>query len=150
MEPAIWGFVGTIIGAAASIITTVITNRNQFQLQKENDSLKRQERARAFQRDNLLKIQDTLQDALRFSGQAYLEFLKAYKKDGKWGKVYLPGELDESIRLTNSRFVVLVERVSDEALRSELKTLQSNFASFSLLQSLKNLYKLQVFYTLSA
>lgn len=66
MEPAIWGFVGTLTGAAASIITTVIISRNQVQLQKENDSLERQERARAFQRENLLKIQDILQEALRF------------------------------------------------------------------------------------
>lgn len=135
MEPAIWGFVGTLIGAAASIITTVIISGNQVQLQKENNSLERQERARVFQRENLLKIQDTLQDALRFHGQAYLEFLKAYRKDGKWRKVYLPDELDENIRLTNSRLLVLVERVSNDSLRSKLKTVQSNLTAFSLSKS---------------
>lgn len=88
MEPAIWGFVGTLIGAAASIITTVITSRNQVQLQKEYDLLERQERAQVFQRENLLKIQDTLQDALRFYGQAYLEFLKVYRRDGKWEEYF--------------------------------------------------------------
>lgn len=51
------------------------------------------------------------------------------------GRVFLPDELDENIRLTNSRFVALVERVSDESLRSELKTVQSNLNTLSFTKS---------------
>lgn len=51
------------------------------------------------------------------------------------GKVYLPDELDENIRLTNSRFILLVERVSNDLLRSELKTVQSNLTGLSFSKS---------------
>ncbi|MEX2411736.1 MAG: hypothetical protein WD607_10290 [Candidatus Paceibacterota bacterium] len=130
MEPATWGLIGTlfgaIIGAGASIITSVITSQNQVQLQKNRASLVRKERARAFQRETLLEIQDALNDLLRQNGQAYLIHRKNYKSEGKWGQSYLPDDLDENIRLANSKFVALVERISDDSLRSDLKELRSN------------------------
>lgn len=125
MEAATWGFIGTlagaIIGAAASIVTTVLTSRNAIHLQRETDSLERSERARAFQRDNLLEMQDALQDALRLMGRAHLEDQAAFRREGNWGRGMLSDDTDENIRLANRRLSALVERVADDSLRSKLK-----------------------------
>lgn len=132
MDAAVWGFIGTlagaIVGAGASIVTVVLTSRNAMQLQRESDTLERQERARAFQRDNLLQVQDVLQDALRLMGRAHLEDLREFRRSGTWGKSYLSDEVNEDIRLANRRMSALVERIADDSLRSELKAIHEQIS----------------------
>ena len=57
MEAALWGFLGTIVGAMVSIATSWINSRNETERQRQANSFERLERARAFQRDNLLNLQ---------------------------------------------------------------------------------------------
>lgn len=125
MEAAFWGFIGTLVGAiagaGASIVTTVITSRNAARLQREANSLERQERAREFQRETLLQVQDALQDAMRLMVRANLEDVKAFHSGGEWGKNYLGKELDQEVLLANRRMSLLVERIADDSLRSGLK-----------------------------
>jgi hypothetical protein len=129
VEPALWGFVGTlvgaIVGASASIVTTMITTRNATRLRREVDSLERLERARAFQRDNLLQVQDVLLDAMRLMGRAHMEELLEFRRSGNWGKGYLSDEVNEKILLANRRMFALVERIADDSLRLELKTIHT-------------------------
>ena len=77
MEPVTWGFlgtiVGTIVGASASIITTLITGRYSIKLQKDAISHERNERAREFQRNNLLELQNVLSSHMRLVTRAHLE-----------------------------------------------------------------------------
>lgn len=141
MEASIWGFVGTlvgaIVGASASISTTIIANNNASRLQREADSQERKERARAFQRDTLIAVQDSLQDAIRLMMRAHLEDLVAHRKGGEWGKGLLNGELDESIQSTNRKLAVLSERIANDSIRSELKELRMTIAQ-ALLASSEN------------
>ena len=84
MEPLTWGFigtlVGTLVGAAASIITTHINARNAIKIQNDLENYKRQEIFREFQRDNYLKLQETFLKALRLVSLLHLEEIKKYKK----------------------------------------------------------------------
>ncbi|MBU1425530.1 MAG: hypothetical protein KKH12_03020 [Gammaproteobacteria bacterium] len=128
MDATTWGFVGalagTVIGAAASIFTTLITNWNASRLQQNADSLERAERARSFQRDNLLELQVSIQDAMRLVGRAHHEDVVASKKSGGWGESKLSEEVNQNIHLTNTKLSVLSVRVADDDLRSKLELLR--------------------------
>ena len=125
MDSATWGFigvlVGSLIGAAASIVTTAINNWNASRLQKNSNDFERQELARAFQRDNLLKLQDALQDSVRFASQAHFEDQKEYLKNGEWGKAMLSISIDENLLESNRKLSILTERIESNELRSEIK-----------------------------
>jgi hypothetical protein len=93
VDAALWGFLGALVGAGTSIATTWVSNRHEATRQRQADSLERVERARAFQRDNLLELQDTLQNAMRFCGRMLHEDQMAFKRGGKWGKALLGDEV---------------------------------------------------------
>ncbi len=132
MDAATWGFIGTlvgaVVGASASILTTVISGRNSAYLQKNTDTLERVERARSFQRSNLIELQDSLLDAMRFIGRAYVEDTMASKKNGEWGKSLLSKEVNQGILLSTRKLAILTERVSNDELRSDLKGLRQLMA----------------------
>jgi hypothetical protein len=46
MDAMTWGFVGTVVGATASIATTAITNWNTFKISQNTKIQDREERAR--------------------------------------------------------------------------------------------------------
>jgi uncharacterized membrane protein YccC len=127
MDAATWGFVGalagTVIGASASIVTTIISGWNANRLQKNADALERTERARAFQRSNLLELQDSLQDVMRLIGRAHHEDMLAARESGEWGKSMLSEELNQGILLANRKLAILTERVANDELRSNLREL---------------------------
>jgi hypothetical protein len=125
VEAATWGFVGTLagafVGAAASIIATLLASQNATRLQRDADSLERLERARLFQRQNLLDVQDVLQDALRLMARANLEDQARFRREGTWATGLLSPEVNENMLLANRRLTALIERVANDSLRSELK-----------------------------
>ena len=59
------GFIVTLIGASVSIFTTYLNNRNSVNIQMGNESFKRAELFREFQRDNLLKLQEKMSASMR-------------------------------------------------------------------------------------
>lgn len=135
MQSAIWGLIGTIVGALASIGTTWISGRNASNLQKQSSSLERMERERAFQRETLVALQDALHDALRMMARAYLEDNASYKQTGNWGKSLLSEEVDEGLRLANRKVSILIGRVANDPLRSELKDVMKEVGQVCLARS---------------
>jgi len=119
---ALWGFLGTIVGAGASIATSWISNRNEITRQQQADSLERIERARAFQRENLLEVQHTIHDMMRFYNRMQHEDSIAFRQSGEWGKVQLSEEVNEGSRATNEKLAVLTVRISDDEVRDALKS----------------------------
>lgn len=124
MDAALWGFLGTIVGAGVSIVTSLISNRHETMRQKQADSLERIERARIFQRDNLLELQQTIQDAMRFSARILHEDTTAFKQGGEWGAALLSEEVSEGSRATNARLMALTVRVADDEVRDAVDGLQ--------------------------
>lgn len=124
MEPALWGLLGTIAGAAASIATTVIASRNAASLQSAAVTLEREERARAFQRDTLIELQDAVHDELRAVSLVYMTDEAAYRETRTWGRKMLGEELNNKVHLAGRRTLLLSERIADDALRGHLKSLR--------------------------
>ena len=139
VDAAVWGFIGTvvgaIVGAAASIVATTTASRSAAHLQRQGDVLERAERARAFQRDNLLAVQEALQDLARLSGRTYHADIMACRAGAEWGSQLLPSDLDEALGLANRRLSALEERVADDALRLELKETHRKFTDLAFAHS---------------
>jgi gas vesicle protein len=139
MEASVWGLIGTligaIVGAAASIITTYLASKNSADLQREADSQERMERARSFQRETLLAVQDALHDALRLMMRAHQEDLASHRAGTVWGKGMLSTDLDETSRVANRRLALLNERIAHDSLRNELKALRRNIAHLNTVSS---------------
>ncbi len=124
MEAALWGLLGTIAGAAASIATTVISSRNAASLQSAAATLERDEKARAFQRDTLIELQDAVHDELRSVTLVYLADDLAYRETLTWGRKMLGEELNTKVHLKGGRALLLSERIADDELREHLKSLR--------------------------
>ncbi|WP_140805383.1 hypothetical protein [Rhodanobacter glycinis] len=135
MAAALWGFIGTLVGALASIGATWLSNRQASSLQASASMLARIEARRVFQRDTLLELQEAVLDLMRLIAQGDSEDRAAHRKTGVWGKQLLTPEVNEGQRLANRRLTVLVQRVADDALRSELKTFHSALSKITLASS---------------
>jgi hypothetical protein len=125
VNPAAWGVIGTAVGALASIGTTWLTNRNSANLQASAKAAERLETQRAFQRQTLLELQDAFHDAIRLVARVNIEDCKAEREGTPWGRNYLPDDLSEDARLANRRVMLLVERISDESLRKQIKSVMA-------------------------
>lgn len=135
MDSAVWGLIGTLVGALASIGTTFLTTRNAHRLQanaKENEHI---ERANAFQRQTLIDLQEALHDALRLTTQGHMQDCEAHKGGMGWGKNMLDEPVNEDFRLAQRRVAILIERISEDGLRARIKGLMSLTVSVLLAQS---------------
>jgi hypothetical protein len=127
---ALWGFLGTIIGAGVSIVTSLISNRHEIIRQQRADSLERIERARIFQRENLLEVQQTIQDMMRYYFCMLHEDRIAFMQSGEWGKVRLSEEVNEGSRATNAKLAMLRVRIADDEVREAIKSLVSRIVKY--------------------
>lgn len=123
MESAIWGLIGTIIGAFTSIGTTLLTNWNTSKIKETEKKEERKDLANAFQRDTILNTQDELANYMRLVSVAYQEKLNSYL-DGRPWVISVSENLDEKIRVSKMNISILIERITDEDLRKDLKKLK--------------------------
>jgi hypothetical protein len=135
MDAAVWGLIGTLVGALASIATTFIAGQHAFSLQRRTSLFERLEKHRAFQHDTLIELQDAVHEALRMVSSGYFEDLKAFQTSGQWGSALLSDEVNQGILTANRRVVILVQRVADDALRAELQAVYAAVNSVSLAKS---------------
>ena len=132
MESAVWGLIGTVIGAFTSIATTWLSSNNLSRLQKEKAIEEREERANAFQRETLLELQDAVHEVIRLEHRAYFEDCMSLRAGITWSKATLSDELNESKRLAKRRVALLVERVAEEDVRKEVKALMKSASLVTL------------------
>ena len=140
MGAASWGFIGTVlgavVGASASILTTLISGRNSARLQEKADTLQRLERAREFQRNNLLELQDSLFQQMRMIGRAHLEDIEYFRKSESGERSnFLSEELNQELMLSNRKVAILTERISDDSLRNNLKELRRKMTNVLMARS---------------
>ena len=124
MDAMAWGFVGTVVGATASIATTAITNWNTFKISQNTKIQDREERARVFQRETLLELQLELRNYIRASSLAYRADTKSFKDTDHWG-VALPEGLSDQLLELNGKISILIQRISNDDLRKNLTDLKS-------------------------
>ena len=140
MDAATWGFIGTVVGAvvgaSASILATLLNSRNSAQLQQNADTLERMERAREFQRNNLLELQDSLSQNMRLIARAHLEDVESYRKSSTGGRSnLLSEELNQELMLSSRKVSLLTERIADNSLRDNLKDLKQNMTDVLMAKS---------------
>jgi hypothetical protein len=123
MEAGIFGLLGALIGACASTATSFLSNKHAINMQSSANSLERHEKARAFQRDNMLACQEQMQVVGRLTAKAFHEDAMALRSGTAWRKHMLPQQLDEDLAANQRKLSVLIERVADDELRKELKSL---------------------------
>ena len=123
MEAAAWGLFGTLVGAASSIGTAWLSHHNTYKIQNAKQADERAERANEFQRETLLELQEAIHDTLRLCSRAHFEDVENFRRTGEWGREKLSEEVNEGIRLSRRRVAILVERISDDSLRSDVKSL---------------------------
>lgn len=124
MISLISGFIGTLIGASVSIFTTYLNNRNSVNIQMGNESFKRAELFREFQRDNLLKLQEIMSASMRLVGRAHFEDLKSFKETNNWQSNLLDPDLDKDINESFRELSINAERIDNNELRNEVKRLK--------------------------
>lgn len=123
MDAAIWGLLGTVVGALASIGTAWLAAHTASQRETEKLRVEQLERSNAFQRQTLIDLQDAIHDSMRLVHRGFLEDKHSQSQGGAWGKALLPETLDENLRIASRRVAILVERVSNDTLREQLKQL---------------------------
>ncbi len=126
MDALSWGFVGTVIGAvvgaSASIITTIINTKNTHSLQRKADVVKREQRYREFQSENLMILQEELSSNMRLTFEAHLSDLKYFKQNPSSDDMpYLPESLNKKIRESNQKLAIVTERVANDELRYKIQ-----------------------------
>ena len=135
MEAAIWGLVGTIVGALASIATTYIQSRHSEAQRSVVTREERDERRRAFQRETLIELQDVLHNLCRMVVRGHLEDNAHYRKTGIWGQNLLSDEVNEGQRLLRARAMLLTGRVANDELRRSIRASLETLLNISMAQS---------------
>lgn len=115
------GLFGALVGAGASIATTFLTNRHAVGLQSSANTIERQEKARAFQRETLLACQEAMRKNARLTGRAFYEEVMALHNGTPWRKHMFGEPLNTEMAESRGSLGMLVERIADDKLRKELK-----------------------------
>lgn len=125
MEPAMWGLIGTLVGAAASLFATYTTNAHSAKQNSEARIQDRHEKFREFQRETLLELQVAIQDVMRTVFLVHLEDTKGFVSGGDWGSRTIPDKLSEEDADARRRIGLYVERVADDSVRGAVKQLMA-------------------------
>ena len=133
MDSAIWGLLGTLVGAGVSIGTSFIGVWKESRLQEKQCIFEREEKARTFQRENILKIQELLHKSISHMSKVHFSDLRAYKETGVWGQNILNQDLNKDILINNKELVIIEERISNDELRKEINDFRSYVSSGMLL-----------------
>ena len=128
---AVWGLIGTLIGALASIGTTWITARNASTQQIAIAERARDEQNRTFQRETLLELQTAVSDILRLVSRAHFQDLVAFRSGTTWGRNMLDDALDAEMGTTFRKISLLTARVVDDQLRQEIQQAVASAAHVS-------------------
>lgn len=122
VAPEVWfPVVSVVIGFVCKGVLDHLTDHRRF---KADDVARREERSEAarlrkieFQRKALIELQELLERLGRLNAKALIEDTKAYKEKGVWGKNLLEKSLDEDLRQTQSRVMVVGSRIAHDQIR---------------------------------
>jgi hypothetical protein len=134
-EAALWGFIGTAVGAAASIGTSWIAGKTASNVEAEKVRQERLEAARGFQRATVLELQEVIHDCARHLSHAHHQDRLAKSKGAEWGTNRLTPEVDEGVRLSLRRISISLERLANAQLREEIRAFTKRAAPMVLAKS---------------
>lgn len=127
MDPAVWGFIGVVIGGLVTGVVTLLAAKVQADAAASLDSAKRRDDRQlerdAFQRENLLELQDALNRWIRAVNALHAADRRSLRETGSPVSLF-PDGLSEAEFDSGRRLMYLTERVVDDDLRSRLRALR--------------------------
>lgn len=123
MEPAVWGLIGTIVGAISSLLATYLTNVHSRRLSADLRAQERLDKFQEFQRETLLELQGAIHEVARTTFLLHLEDSKSLISGVSWGAAVMPDKLADEDRVARGRVALYVERVADDQVRGMVKQL---------------------------
>tara|TARA_R110002124_G_scaffold27036_1_gene96738 strand:- start:41 stop:499 length:459 start_codon:yes stop_codon:yes gene_type:complete len=117
MDAGIWGFIGVVIGAGTSIVTTVMVARNTSS-----------ERSKEFQRNNFIELQDSLTVAMHLT-MRIINIKLNIKLDDKEKELEKAG-VKKDFMANNQNLFARTERIADESLRKSVRNLHTLMVGF--------------------
>ncbi len=132
MEAAAWGFIGTIVGALASIGTSWLTSRATGTAQREKVELEWRVQHREFQTRAVTELQEVLGEFVRATGRIR-HFDEMREGEGHVGNPLPTGDdLSEHYAQLIRRIAVLVARIDDAAASDAVRQLRATSVKISL------------------
>lgn len=114
MEAETWGFIGVLVGAASSIVTTVMVARDASS-----------QRSKESQRNNLIELQDSLTVAMRLTNRIiHLKELTEIEK----------AEGSKELMASNQSLSTRTERIVDQSLREKVRNLHELIVTIQVLK----------------
>ena len=125
MEAAAWGFIGTLVGALASIGTSWLATRAAVSAQREKVELDWRVQHKEFQVKAVTELQEVLGDFVRSTGKIRHvdEMREAHGHAGK--PLPVDEDLSEQHAQLLRRISVLVARVDDQAARDAVMSVRN-------------------------
>jgi len=126
MDAAIWGFIGVLVGGAVAIAAEYMRGRAAASLDAAKRRDDRQIGKDAFQRETLLALQEALVAFQRAVALVHIADMRTLKERG--GLFLLPEGLSDGVHQAGLRYMLLAQRVTDDALRAVLVGLNEEMA----------------------
>ena len=116
MEAAAWGFVGTLVGALASIGTSWLASRSAATAQREKVQLEWRQQHREFQIKAATELQEILVEFARATGQIrHIDEMR--EAQGQTGKSQIDSILSDLYSQHIRRINVLLGRIDSQAVQ---------------------------------
>ena len=111
---------GALIGMGASLLAEYETAKHQRELEEMRLEAAREDERRRFRRDNLIRLQEAVQHAMRATGKCIFHMLKLAEEGKEW-KEWVVNPVDsECQRKALEEVLLLSYRVDDDDLLREL------------------------------
>ncbi|WP_422353034.1 hypothetical protein [Stenotrophomonas sp. AR026] len=132
MESAVWGFIGTLVGALASIGTSWITTRSATYAQREKIQLEWRVRQREFQIKVVTELQEILGEFIRVTGRIrHIDEMR--ESAGRTGGALSTGEdLSDVFSQQLRRINVLLARIDDARAQGSIQKVRETAVKISL------------------
>lgn len=132
MESAVWGFIGTLVGALASVGTSWITTRSATYAQREKIQLEWRVRQREFQIKAVTELQEILGEFVRVTGKIrHIDEMR--ERAGNAAGALPVGEgLSDAFSQHLRRINVLLARIDDACARGSIQKVSGTAIEISL------------------
>ena len=126
VSPVATTLLGALIGAGTSLLVQRKAAKHQSELEEMRLEAAREDERRRFQRDNLIRLQEEVQHAMRATGKCYWRMLKLANEGKQW-KEWIVDHADiECQRKALEEVLLLSYRIDDVDLVKELTDFRSS------------------------
>ena len=120
---------GAVVGAAASIIATMLTNRRQAKIEETRRIEARRTRSEQFQLESAVNLQVAGLGLLRATAVVYKEFRREFSQGRNQSNAVIGNEAEEARRQCVAHFVLFENRMLEDDIRDLASDLRKTCVS---------------------